>query len=126
MAWLEEHVERLRQLAAELPAGAPHCRDVLGELVREIGARHGVQACFACHDGLLVETAGVADFEALAAMSQRLIEAGQQPALHQMLGPARQALVSGTASKLALLIIEPFTVGVVASARERLAKSLAR
>src|SRR5947199_7422105 len=31
-----------------------------------------------------------------SAMSQSLIEAGSQPVLNQMLGPARQALVSGT------------------------------
>lgn len=126
MPWLEQHVDSLRRLAAELPVRAQRCRGVLGDLVREIGAREGVQACFACHDGLLVETAGAADFEALAAMSQRLVEAGSQPALHHMLGPARQALLSGTTQKLALLIIEPFVVGVVAGAQLRLAQALAR
>lgn len=126
MRWLEQHVETLRLLAAELPVRAQHCRRVLADLVREVATRQGVQACFACHDGLLVETSGSADFEALAAMTQRVLEAGSQPALRRLLGSPRQALVSGSSQKLALLIIEPFAVGVVAAANERLAQALAR
>src|SRR4051812_46965093 len=112
MHWLEQHVGRLRDLARDLPREAERCRGVLGELIHDIALRRGVSACFACHDGLLVERAGEADFDALAAMAQSFVGAGAYSASALQLGEPEQLLVVGSTHKLALLVVGPFAVGM--------------
>jgi hypothetical protein len=123
MHWLGTHVEALRQLGSE-GVGTLELRQRLGELVHEVAARDGVTSCFACYDGLLVERAGRADFDALAALAQELLALGRT-GLSVTLGWPQQLLLVGSEHKLALVIVEPFALGVMASSDVRLATSLA-
>jgi predicted regulator of Ras-like GTPase activity (Roadblock/LC7/MglB family) len=123
MGWLERRLERVRALVGEAP-GAGY-RPELAALVREVAARDGVMACFACHDGLLVDAAGVADFDAFAALSQQLTLAAQQSSRALGVGQPEQLVIVGARRKLALLTVAPFAIGVVAPTSVQLASVLA-
>jgi predicted regulator of Ras-like GTPase activity (Roadblock/LC7/MglB family) len=124
MRWLAAEVERLRALAVERPRGAERCRAALGELVAAIARRDGVDASFACHEGLLVARAGRGDCEALAAVAQRCVEAGGAAA-RAVLGEPEQVLLVGAMYKLALIVIGPFALGVLAPSGAPLGRLLA-
>jgi predicted regulator of Ras-like GTPase activity (Roadblock/LC7/MglB family) len=126
MHWLEQQVHRLDRLLEELPRETVACRAALRDLVAEVAARAGVAACFACYDGLLVARAGgEADYEALAAIAQSCVAAGRQAADALALGGVQQLLVVGDARKLALMVMGPFAVGVLAPIEVQLSRSLA-
>jgi predicted regulator of Ras-like GTPase activity (Roadblock/LC7/MglB family) len=145
MHWLETELDKLRQIADAGAAGpeAPSTLTGLVELVprrRERGQafmaalrrlvvrtaeRSGVTACFACHDGLVVEVAGHAcDFEALSALTQVSMSAGHQTAEALALGPVSQMLIVGEEHKLALILMGSVAIGILAPSTVNLASAL--
>jgi predicted regulator of Ras-like GTPase activity (Roadblock/LC7/MglB family) len=135
MHWLESQVERLHALAetqqrATAPGGAKEARQVFRSAVEEVASavaqRAGVTACFVCHDGLLIETAGRApDFEALSAMTQHWMVAGKEAALTLSLGKVRQMVIVGHEHKLALFVIGQLAVGILSPSTVTLSRALA-
>jgi predicted regulator of Ras-like GTPase activity (Roadblock/LC7/MglB family) len=131
MHWLEQQVERLHGLAeAHQRAAAKETRQAFLTQVRAVTAavadHPGVTACFVCHDGLLLETAGRApDFEALSAMTQSWMVAGKEAALTLALGKVRQMVMVGHEHKLALFIIGPLALGILSPSTVNLAETLA-
>jgi predicted regulator of Ras-like GTPase activity (Roadblock/LC7/MglB family) len=122
MHWLETQVERLHALVArrhELVGAA-------GELATATVRRDGVTACFVCHDGLLIETAGRAvDFEALSAMTQQWMVAGKEAAATLALGKVQQMVIVGAEHKLALFVIGQLAVGILSPSAVVLSRVLA-
>lgn len=120
--WLADRIARVRAIedrAALLEA--------LGTLVAEVGAREGVDGCFAAHEGLLVAVEGrKVSFEAVAAMAQHGLEPAREAAEGAGLGPLRQLLLVGDTGKLALFLLGPLTFGIVAPAAVDLGGALAR
>lgn len=131
MHWLESQVERLSLLAdAQQRAADKEARRAFVAAVEEVAAevaRHdGVTACFVCHDGLLIETAGRApDFEALSAMAQQWLVAGKEAALTLALGKVRQMVIVGHEHKLALFVIGQLAVGILSPSTVLLGRALA-
>ncbi len=94
-------------------------------LVREVAARPGVTACFACHDGLVLEAAGrPCDFEALSAMTQTCAMAGKEAAETLSLGSVQQLVIVGRKDKLALFVIGQLQIGVLSPVSVSLAATL--
>jgi predicted regulator of Ras-like GTPase activity (Roadblock/LC7/MglB family) len=92
----------------------------------EVARRQGVTACFVCHDGLLLETAGRApDFDALSAMAQKWMTAGKEAALTLSLGKVRQMVIVGHEHKLALFVIGPLALGIWSPSTVSLGRTLA-
>ncbi len=132
MHWLESQVERLHGLGEALAraTGSKEARQTFRESVEELAAavarRTGVTACFVCHDGLLIETAGRApDFEALSAMAQQWMVAGKEAALTLSLGKVRQMVIVGQEHKLALFVIGQLAVGILSPSAVVLGAALA-
>lgn len=96
------------------------------DMVAEVSQRPGVLACFAAHEGLLVEAVGevAADFEALAAMSQLCLAPTRRAAETLSLGSMQQMLLVGSQRKLALIQLGPMTVGVLSPASIQLSEAL--
>ena len=143
MHWLAEQLKQLgelgarhqqyRDLASVEVAGSATAEKrareaflaAVGELVQEISNRAGVLACFAAHEGLLVEMAGeYQDFEALAAMAQSCLEAGQEAGENLQLGALRQMVIIGQQRKLALFALGQIAVGILARGEAHLAQTL--
>lgn len=141
MHWLASQVRSLRE-TAEAYEALRRGEDVTVEVTRRArtALQHGirrllaelierdiVQACFAQHDGLLVEAHGdPAYVEALAAMGQSFLVPAQRAAKTLGLGPMLQVLLSGTDKKLVMIQIGPFTLGLLAPSGARLAAALAQ
>ena len=132
MHWLESQVERLHGLSEKLAraTGSKETRQgfrqAVEELATAVARRAGVTACFVCHDGLLIETAGRApDFEALSAMAQHWMVAGKEAALTLSLGKVRQMVIVGQEHKLALFIIGQLAVGILSPSAVVLGSALA-
>ena len=130
--WLETQVERLHRLAERQQRGADSkgtrrdFREAVSELTAEVARREGVTACFVCHDGLLIETAGRApDFDALSAMAQAWMVAGKDAALTLSLGKVRQMVIVGEEHKLALFVIGQVAVGILSPSSVSLGRALA-
>jgi predicted regulator of Ras-like GTPase activity (Roadblock/LC7/MglB family) len=122
MHWLEEQVERLQSLSGGTRA---EFMSAVREIAGAVVSRDGVTACFVCHDGLLVETAGRApDFEALSAMTQSWMMMGKEAALTLALGRVQQMVIVGGDHKLALFLIGPLAVGILSPSTVNLAKTL--
>jgi predicted regulator of Ras-like GTPase activity (Roadblock/LC7/MglB family) len=124
MHWLEEQVERLQSLADA------HRRSEFMNAVREVAGavacREGVTACWVCHDGLLIDTAGyAANFEALSAMTQSWMVTGKEAAITLSLGRVQQMLLVGVEHKLALFVIGQLAVGILSPTTVNLARTLA-
>lgn len=132
MHWLKSQLERLHELAEQERPGDPKVvrRDFLAavaEVAAAVARRQGVTACFVCHDGLLLETAGRApDFEALSAMAQQWMVAGKEAALTLSLGKVRQMVIVGHEHKLALFTIGQLAVGILSPSQTVLASALAQ
>jgi predicted regulator of Ras-like GTPase activity (Roadblock/LC7/MglB family) len=132
MHWLQTQVERLHGLAARQQPRGPldKPRREFVEAVAELAAatvrRDGVTACFVCHDGLLIETAGrPVDFEALSAMTQQWMVAGKEAAATLALGQVQQMVIVGAEHKLALFVIGPLAVGILSPSTVMLSRVLA-
>ena len=132
MHWLESQVERLHALieTQRRAADAKEARHAFLAAVEEVASavvrRAGVTACFVCHDGLLIETAGRApDFEALSAMTQTWMVAGKEAALTLSLGRVRQMVIVGHEHKLALFVIGQLAVGILSPSAVVLGQALA-
>jgi predicted regulator of Ras-like GTPase activity (Roadblock/LC7/MglB family) len=132
MHWLESQVERLHGLSETLARAAASkdarrsFREAVEELAAAVARRAGVTACFVCHDGLLIETAGRApDFEALSAMTQHWMVAGKEAALTLSLGKVRQMVIVGQEHKLALFVIGQVAVGILSPSAVVLGQALA-
>jgi predicted regulator of Ras-like GTPase activity (Roadblock/LC7/MglB family) len=132
MHWLESQVERLHGLSETLTRAtdSKEARQSFREAVEDVASavvrRAGVTACFVCHDGLLIETAGRApDFEALSAMAQQWMVAGKEAALTLSLGKVRQMVIVGHEHKLALFVIGQLAVGILSPAATVLGRALA-
>ena len=99
----------------------------LREVVKEVATRSGVTACFAAHEGLVVETAGHApDFEALSAMTQCSMVSSGDVAATLSLGRVQQVVIVGEDHKLALFFIGSLALGVLAKTGVQLSDVLAR
>lgn len=132
MHWLESQVERLNGLSETMARAAASkearqgFRQAVEDLATAVARRAGVTACFVCHDGLLIETAGRApDFEALSAMAQHWMVAGKEAALTLSLGKVRQMVIVGQEHKLALFVIGQLAVGILSPAAVVLGQALA-
>ena len=132
MHWLESQVERLHGLAETLARAVDpkearqRFRDAVEDVTAAVVRRAGVTACFVCHDGLLLETAGRApDFEALSAMTQHWMVAGKEAALTLSLGKVRQMVIVGHEHKLALFVIGQLAVGILSPSAVVLGQALA-
>jgi predicted regulator of Ras-like GTPase activity (Roadblock/LC7/MglB family) len=132
MHWLESQVERLHGLSESLAraSDSKEARHQFREAVEDVACavvrRAGVTACFVCHDGLLIETAGRApDFEALSAMAQQWMVAGKEAALTLSLGKVRQMVIVGHEHKLALFVIGQLAVGILSPSGVVLGRALA-
>ena len=132
MHWLESQVERLHGLAetsaraTDSKEARQRFREAVEELAAAVARRAGVTACFVCHDGLLLETAGRApDFEALSAMTQHWMVAGKEAALTLSLGKVRQMVIVGQEHKLALFVIGQLAVGILSPSAVVLGQALA-
>lgn len=132
MHWLEAQVEELHALAeardraADPKAARRAFVDAVEEVAAEVVRRSGVTACFVCHDGLLIETAGRApDFEALSAMTQHWMVAGKEAALTLALGRVQQMVIVGHENKLALFVIGQLAVGILSPSTVQLSRALA-
>jgi len=132
MHWLESQVVRLHGLATrQKPRSAikevrREFLNAVAELAAATVRRDGVTACFVCHDGLLIETAGRAtDFEALSAMTQHWMVAGNEAAQTLALGKVQQMLIVGDEQKLALFVIGQLAVGILSPSAVVLSRVLA-
>jgi predicted regulator of Ras-like GTPase activity (Roadblock/LC7/MglB family) len=122
MHWLQTQVERLHGLAAR----RRQFLEAAAELAAATARREGVTACFVCHDGLLIETAGCAvSFEALSAMTQQWMVAGTEAAATLGLGQVQQMVIVGGEHKLALFVIGPLAVGILSPSQVVLSRVLA-
>jgi predicted regulator of Ras-like GTPase activity (Roadblock/LC7/MglB family) len=94
-------------------------------LVQDIGGRSGVIACFAEHDGLLVECVGEPDdADGLAAMAQTVIVPARRASRATRLGGLDQMVMVGESHKLALFIVGEVSIGVLAPTHVHLARVL--
>jgi predicted regulator of Ras-like GTPase activity (Roadblock/LC7/MglB family) len=134
MHWLETQVERLHGLAQKPQSRSSGLKkelrreflDAVAELAAATVQRAGVSACFVCHDGLLIETAGRAsDFEALSAMTQHWMVAGNEAAATLALGRVQQMVIIGDEHKLALFVIGQLAVGILSPSAVVLSRVLA-
>jgi predicted regulator of Ras-like GTPase activity (Roadblock/LC7/MglB family) len=99
----------------------------LGGLVRDVAAHAGVIGAFAEYEGLVVDVAGAEEgAEALAAAASRMVQEGREAAGMVQLGDLQQLLLVGESRKVALIVLGPMSVGVVASSDVRLGRVLAR
>jgi predicted regulator of Ras-like GTPase activity (Roadblock/LC7/MglB family) len=130
MHWLEEQVARLTALAeahARNERARAEFMTAVREVAGEVAGRDGVTACFVCHDGLLIDTAGRApDFEALSAMTQSWMVAGKEAATTLALGRVQQMVLVGGDHKLALFVIGQLAVGILSPSTVNLAKTLSQ
>lgn len=95
-------------------------------VVVDVAARRGITACFVAHDGLVADKeGGGADFDALAAVAQKCAEAARDGAASASLGGARQLVVVGDEQKLAMVIVGPLVVGILAPVETSLGEALA-
>ena len=143
MHWLAEHIESLhelanrhsqyRELSAKKVAGSEAAekqarsafRTELRELIKSIAEKKGIDACFASHEGLLVDSSGDAgEFEALAAIAQGSIEAGAAASSSLQLGKLRQMVIVGDEKKLALFWIGQIALGILCPVETHLAQQL--
>ena len=132
MHWLSENLQNLEDLLIRLneykgmdaasvagaEAAAKRTRETFAETVRElvgnIAKRDGIVACFACHDGLLMESAGVhPDFERLAAEGQKLIDQGTSSVAKLDFGGFQQMVLIGKKEKVALFWLGEIGIGIV-------------
>ena len=133
--WLAEQAERLMRLgeachrtnAGRMKEARLAFLAAVREVVGEVARRRGVTACFTCHDGLVVESAGQApDFEALSAMTQPWVTAAREAAATLALGAVKQMVLIGEDHKLALFIVGPLAIGILSPATIDLAYALSR
>ena len=134
MHWLSDKLQNLEDLLTRLQeykgmdaaavagaeAAAKKTREAFAETVRElvtaIAIREGIIACFACHDGLLVQSSGTySDFERLAAEGQKLINQGKASLERLNFGGFQQMVIIGEKEKLALFWMGEIGIGIVAA-----------
>jgi len=90
-------------------------REAVSELVESIASREGVAASFACHEGLLVESAGAsANFEALAAVGQSMLRSGIASLDTLGFCDLTQMVLIGQEMKLALFSMGQIGLGIAA------------
>ncbi len=141
MHWLASEVERLLSLSESLMQPAPG-KDGSGKLpersraqflgavrgmVQDVAKHHGVTACFACHDGLVLAGSGRGvDFEALSAMAQACMTVSKDAASALSLGRVQQFVLVGHEHKLALLAVGQLSIGILSPCDVELGVALSR
>ena len=144
MHWLASEVERLLSLSESLmqgtragasavsPAKLPEKSraQFLGAvrgMVQDVAKHHGVTACFACHDGLVLAGSGRGvDFEALSAMAQACMAVSKDAASALSLGRVQQLVLVGNEHKLALLAVGQLSIGILSPCDVELGAALSR
>ena len=148
MHWLASEVERLLALSDSLmqPAAGPRAVSSGGSgaarlperartqflaavraMVKDVARHHGVTACFACHDGLVLAKSGRGvDFEALSAMAQACLAVGKDAAAALSLGRVQRFVLVGNEHKLALLAVGQLSIGILSPCDVELGVALAR
>ncbi len=143
MHWLGEQLQGLEDLLVRLneykgmdakavagaEAAAKQTREAFAETVRElvsaIASREGVSACFACHEGLLMESAGsYSDFERLAVEGQKLIDQGTSSVSRLDFGEFQQMVLVGKDKKVALFWMGEVGIGIVSTKDTLLSEQL--
>lgn len=132
MHWLNDKLQNLEDILTRLSeykgmdaksvagaeAAAKKSREAFAEtvhdLVEAIAERDGVTACFACHDGLLMESSGNhSNFEALAVEGQKLISQGTSSLERLEFGEFQQLVLIGQKEKVALFWMGEIGIGIV-------------
>jgi predicted regulator of Ras-like GTPase activity (Roadblock/LC7/MglB family) len=143
MHWLGDKLQGLEDLLIRLneykgmdakavagaEAAAKKTREAFAENVRElvtaIASRDGITACFACHDGLLMENAGeCSDFERLAVEGQKLINQGTASLERLDFGEFQQMVLVGRNKKVALFWMGEVGIGIVSTTDTVLSEQL--
>jgi predicted regulator of Ras-like GTPase activity (Roadblock/LC7/MglB family) len=94
-------------------------------LATDVVARAGVRACVVSHDGLVLARAGsTGDDEAIAATGQVCLASTGPAGAALLLGAVRQVVIIGDDHKLALFVVGPVAVGVLAPSSMNLAEAL--
>ena len=134
MHWLNDKLQNMEDLlirmneyrgmnaadVAGAEAAAKMTREAFAETVRDlvtaIAGREGISACFACHDGLLMDSAGSSpDFERLAAEGQKLIDQGVSSLKRLDFGEFQQMVLIGKNEKVAMFWMGEIGIGIVSS-----------
>lgn len=116
---------RIAQPSAEEVALRGSFFAALSSIVRDVASRQGVIACFAEHDGLLVDCVGdPGDAEGLAAMAQTVIVPARRASQATRLGGLDQMVMVGESHKLALLLVGEVSIGILAPSSIHLARVL--
>lgn len=127
--WLATEIATLASSAGAAPAASPGDRRAfliqVESIVRAAADRVGVGGVFASFDGMLVATAGDGDFDALAALAQRMLVPAADAWDARALGRIHQLLAVGERDKLALVCVGPIVLGVVSPADVRLSEAMA-
>lgn len=111
MHWLSAELARVEALATG--GHSVEFLSTVDTLVSAVAGRPGIDACFAAYEGLLVARAGQhADFEALAATSQRALDIAESPG---SIGRLRQMVMVGDTSKLALIRLGNVLLGILSA-----------
>jgi predicted regulator of Ras-like GTPase activity (Roadblock/LC7/MglB family) len=118
MHWLSSEIERVGKLAA---SRSPIFLGALRDLIAQLGARPGLRAAFAAHEGLIVAVAG----DGPAAEAQGLLGASLHASAALGLGDVQQLVVVTAQGKLALLSVGPVVVGLLAPPHVSLAVATA-
>lgn len=143
--WLAGQLARLDSLASRLKQyrdlssleipGTPEAQEAarstfrkqLGVLLEDVARRAGVRACFACHEGLVLDCRGEGqDFDALGAMAQSCLETAKRASNSLELGAMRQMVLVGEHQKLALFAVGEVAMGIVAPSAVGLGQLLSR
>ena len=128
---LEAHCKGLRESGdPEQEAERRSARETIlvrvDELVLEISAKPGVHACVAANEGLAFSTFGQAlpSFDAVAAMTQIGLEAGERTCSALAMGRFRQLVMLGDDLKLVLIAVGHVVIAIQAPVSTDLSRVL--
>lgn len=115
---LNEYKDMDKKRVAGAEAAAKKTREAFAEtvrdLVRSIADKKGITACFACHEGLLMESSGNhPNFEQLAVEGQKLINQGTSSLERLDFGEFQQMVLIGQKEKVALFWMGEVGIGIV-------------
>lgn len=127
--WLASEIAALAAAPGAAPSADPGARrdflQKVDSIVHAAADRAGVRGVFASFDGMLVATAGEGEFDALAALAQRMLVPAADAWDARALGKIHQLLAVGERDKLALVCVGPIVFGVVSPVDVRLGEVMA-
>lgn len=127
--WLSAELATLASSAGAASDASPSERRTflhqVESIVRAAAERIEVGGVFASFDGMLVATSGAGEFDALAALAQRMLVPAADAWDARALGRIHQLVAVGDNHKLALVCVGPIVLGVVSPADVRLSEAMA-